>query len=96
MTRAAGLGNLAGHFATLLRWCATTSVRGCSSEPVELEDKIILYRLTEGDARAAVSEAFRLAINSASVTSEAVSVEAPPDPGQQHSRVHVVEAGDGR
>jgi type III restriction enzyme len=78
VTRAAGLGNLAGHFATLLPLVRDYIRTRLFEHPVELEDKIILYRLTEGDARAAVSEAFRHAINNASVTIEPVSVEAPP------------------
>jgi hypothetical protein len=71
--RAAGLGNLAGHFAQvtpLVRDYLTTKL---FERPVELADKIILYRLTEGDARAAVTEAFRAAINEKSVTTEDVS-----------------------
>jgi hypothetical protein len=46
--------------------------------PVELANKTILYRLTEGDARATVTEAFREAINKASVTTEDVKIEAAP------------------
>jgi type III restriction enzyme len=46
--------------------------------PVELGNKTILYRLTEGDARAIVEEAFREVINEASVTTEDVQIEAEP------------------
>jgi type III restriction enzyme len=76
--QAAGLSRTAGYFAQL-----TPLVRDYLStklfvQPVELANKTILYRLTEGDARAKVVEAFREAINEASVTSEQVKVEAPP------------------
>lgn len=74
--RAAGLGNVAGHFAQitpLVRDYLATKLFG---HPVELANKTILYRLTEGDARAMVTEAFRNAINERAVTTEDVKIEA--------------------
>jgi type III restriction enzyme len=78
VTRAAGLGNLAGHFTLLAPLVRDYISSKLFEQPVELADKIILYRLTEGDARAAVTEAFRAAINERSVTTEDVKIEAPP------------------
>jgi type III restriction enzyme len=78
VTRAAGLGNLAGHFAFLTPLVRDYLTTKLFEQPVELANKTILYRLTEGDARAAVMEAFRDAINELSVTTEDVKVEAPP------------------
>jgi type III restriction enzyme len=77
-TRSAGLGNLAGHFAHLTPLVRDYLTTKLFERPVELANKTILYRLTEGDARAAVTEAFREAINQRSVTTEDVKVEAPP------------------
>src|SRR5205823_7249950 len=76
--RAAGLGRLAGHFAHLTPLVRDYLVTRLFERPVELANKTILYRLTEGDARATVTEAFREAINQRSVTTEDVKVEAPP------------------
>lgn len=76
--QAAGLGNLAGHFAHLTPLVRDYLSTKLFERPVELANKTILYRLTEGDARAAVTEAFREAINQASVTTEEVKVEAAP------------------
>lgn len=76
--RAAGLGNLAGHFATLAPLVREYIETKLFERPIELADKTILYRLTEGDARANVVEAFRSAINERSVTTEDVKVEAAP------------------
>ncbi len=76
--RAAGLGNVAGHFAQLTPLVRDYIATKLFERPVDLADKVILYRLTEGDARAAVTEAFRSAINEKSVTTEEVKVEAAP------------------
>lgn len=76
--KAAGLGNLAGHFAYLAPLVRGYVETKLFERPVELANKTILYRLTEGDARATVTEAFREAINEASVTTEEVKVEAAP------------------
>src|SRR5207248_7660325 len=76
--RTAGLGNVAGHFAQLAPLVRDYLSTKLFERPVELADKIILYRLTEGDARAAVTEAFRVAINERSVTTEDAKIEAPP------------------
>jgi type III restriction enzyme len=74
----AGLGRLAGHFAHLTPLVRDYLATRLFERPVELANKTILYRLTEGDARAAVTEAFREAINKASVTTEDVKIEAEP------------------
>jgi type III restriction enzyme len=76
--RAAGLGNLAGHFAQITPLVRDYLATKLFERPVELGNKVILYRLTEGDARAAVTEAFREAINEKSVTTEEVKVESAP------------------
>jgi type III restriction enzyme len=76
--RAAGLGNVAGHFATLAPLVRDYIGTKLFESPVELANKTILYRLTEGDARVAVVESFRTAINEKSVKTEDVKVEAPP------------------
>lgn len=76
--KAAGLGNLAGHFVYLTPLVRDYITTKLFERPVELGNKTILYRLTEGDARALVVEAFREAINQASVTTEDVTVEAAP------------------
>lgn len=76
--KAGGLGNLAGHFAQLTPLVRDYLAGKLFERPVDLASKTILYRLTEGDARAAVVEAFREAINEASVSTEDVKVEAAP------------------
>jgi type III restriction enzyme len=76
--KAAGLGNVAGHFATLAPLVRDYMSMKLFERPVQLKDKTILYRLTEGDARAAVVENFRNAINEKSVKSEDVKIEAAP------------------
>jgi type III restriction enzyme len=78
VTRAASISNLAGAFAHLTPLVRDYLETKLFESRVTLSDKTILYRLTEGDARAAVTEAFREAINNASVTTEDVKVEAPP------------------
>jgi type III restriction enzyme len=76
--KSAGLGNVAGHFATLAPLVRDYMTTKLFEHPVELGDKTILYRLTEGDARAAVVESFRNAINEKSVKVEDVKVESAP------------------
>jgi type III restriction enzyme len=76
--RSAGLGNLAGHFAHMTPLVRDYLANKLFERPVDLANKTILYRLTEGDARACVTEAFRNAINERSVTTEDVKIEAAP------------------
>lgn len=78
VTQAGGVANLAGAFAHLTPIVREYLSTRLFEQPVELSNKTILYRLTEGDARAAVTEAFREAINAASVTTEDVKVESAP------------------
>jgi len=76
--RAAGLGNVAGHFAQITPLVRDYLATKLFEHPVKLANKTILYRLTEGDARALVTEAFRNAINERAVTTEDVKIEAAP------------------
>jgi type III restriction enzyme len=88
VARAGGVERLSGAFATLAPMVRDYLKERVFEQPVELEDKVILRRLAENDARAIVVEAFGEAIRALSIAEREPTItesafrvsETPPFP----------------
>jgi len=76
VAKAGGVDRLSGAFATLAPMVRDYLEQRVFSQPVELEDKVVLRRLAENDAQALVVGAFGEAIRALSITEREPTIQA--------------------